>query len=66
LDENLGIIIKKIIPLKDAHLLLEDTIINKAIMDCGSIVKAAKALNIAPSTIYRKINRGEIEISNNI
>jgi len=47
-------------PLKEAQISFTNAIIEKAIKECGSVVKAAQMLNIAPSTIYRKMKKGEI------
>lgn len=46
-----------IMPLKDAVLRLEKRIIEKTIHQHGSIRKAAKVLEVDPSTIVRKIDR---------
>ena len=51
----------EIMPLKDVFHNVEQILIKKAIDELGSITAAAKALEIDPSTIHRKIKRGEIE-----
>lgn len=65
-NDNNGVIVTKIMPLKKAQMLMEDTMINKAIEEHNSIVEAAQILEIAPSTIYRKIKREEIIINKKI
>lgn len=63
-QENSGVTITKIMPLKKAQMLMEETMINRALQEHGSIVEAAHALEIAPSTIYRKVKRDEIHLRN--
>jgi PAS domain S-box-containing protein len=49
-------------PLKDALQKLEATMIRKAYEESGSIVKAAKALGINPSTIHRKMKKDTVRL----
>ncbi|MBF7083666.1 sigma 54-interacting transcriptional regulator [Desulfallas sp. Bu1-1] len=58
-DSNINhpIIVKNLIPLKKAIAELERQLINKAIKECGSTHKAAKALDVNQSTIVRKIQK---------
>lgn len=56
------IIVNQVMKLDDAYKLLEESIINKAIKQCGSITKASKLIGINPSTIHRKIKSGYIDI----
>lgn len=52
----------KLMPLKEAYKILEETMIKRAMKEEPNVVEAAKVLGIAPSTIYRKIKKGEIDI----
>lgn len=52
----------KLIPLNEAYRILEKTMIKRALKEEANVVKAAELLGIAPSTIYRKIKKGEINI----
>lgn len=54
---NDPIIVRNLIPLKTAIFELEKQLIIKAIKECGSTYKAAKALNVNQSTIVRKIHK---------
>ena len=56
------IIVNQVMKLDEAYKLLEESIINKAIKQCGSITKASKLIGINPSTIHRKIKSGYIDI----
>lgn len=56
------IIVKDIMDINEARSICEREIIKKAIEKYGSISEAAEAVGIAPSTIYRKIKRGELEL----
>jgi len=47
----------KILPLREAVDVLERNLIERAIEQCGSIRKAAKVLEVDPSTVVRKIER---------
>jgi len=42
-------------PLKDAVAQVETQLIARAVSECGSIRKAAKALDVAHSTLLRKM-----------
>lgn len=50
----------ELIPLKEAYAILEQSMIKRALKEESNVVKAAKILGIAPSTIYRKLKKGEI------
>lgn len=60
--ENKNLIIKGIMNIDDAHRLVEQEILKNAIEKYGNITKAAKAVGINPSTVYRKIKSGYIKI----
>lgn len=57
-----AITISKIIPLKEAFNILEEIMVNKALKQYGSIVKAAQILGINPCTIHRKAKKGDIHL----
>ena len=61
-DNSSELLNNKLMPLKEAHKILEENMIKKALQEEPNIVKAAELLGIAPSTIYRKIKKGEINI----
>jgi len=44
-----------LVPLKDAVAEVEAQLITRAVRECGSIRKAAKALHVAHSTLLRKM-----------
>ena len=46
--------------IKEAHRIVEQEILKKAVEKYGNITEAAKAVGINPSTVYRKIKSGEI------
>ncbi|MEG2298029.1 MAG: sigma 54-interacting transcriptional regulator [Anaerovoracaceae bacterium] len=52
--------ISEIMDLNEAYQAVEQEIISKAVEKYGSVTAAAKAIGINPSTIYRKIKKGEI------
>ncbi|MGZ6249980.1 MAG: sigma 54-interacting transcriptional regulator, partial [Syntrophales bacterium] len=53
-----AITVKGMMPLKQAARILEDVLIKAALKESGTIAKAARFLEIAPSTIHRKIKKG--------
>lgn len=57
-NEELDILVRKLIPLNEAYKILDEIMITKALKEHSSIVKAAKVLEIDPSTIHRKIKKG--------
>ena len=54
--------VKGIMPLTDAHNLLDKILIEEAYAQHGTIVDAAKALGTYPSTIHRKIKAGQVKL----
>lgn len=54
------IVIDEIMNIKEAHRIVEQEILKKAVEKYGNITEAAKAVGINPSTVYRKIKSGEI------
>lgn len=54
--------ISMLMPLKTAQQKMEELMIRKAIKESGTIPKAAEILGIAPSTIYRKVEKGQIRL----
>ncbi len=62
-QKGLGpICIDGIMDIDEAHRIVEQKIISKAIKKYGNVTKAAEAIGINPSTIYRKIKTGYLEI----
>ncbi|WP_455104118.1 sigma-54 interaction domain-containing protein [Peptostreptococcus sp.] len=57
-----GLVIKDIMNIDDAHRLVEQEILKNAVKKYGNITKAAKAVGINPSTVYRKIKSGYIKL----
>jgi DNA-binding NtrC family response regulator len=53
-----GIMITKLMPLRTAIQRIESIIIDKALKQYGSIIKAAEILEVNPSTLHRKRKRG--------
>ena len=61
-EEGESIVIKEIMDINEAHRICEQIIIKKAVEKYGNVTKAAEAVGINPSTIYRKIKSGQLEI----
>ena len=59
---NDKIIVRDIMDINEACRICEQEIITKAIAKYGNVTRAAKAVGINPSTIYRKIKNGQIKI----
>ncbi len=59
-DHDEDISIARLMPLKQAMEKVEEILFKKAYQESGSIEKTAELLGINPSTIYRKINKGQI------
>ncbi len=59
-DEDIAI--TRLMPLKQAFEKMEVMLFQRAYKESGSIEKAAKLLEINPSTIYRKIKKGQIRL----
>ena len=57
-----SLIIKDIMNIDDAHRIVEQEILKNAVKKYGNITKAAKAVGINPSTVYRKIKSGYIKL----
>jgi transcriptional regulator with PAS, ATPase and Fis domain len=57
-----AITVKWMMPLKQAFHILEEILIKAALKESGTIAKAARFLEIAPSTIHRKIKKGVFKI----
>lgn len=56
------VIISRVMPLKQAVGKVEEILFKRAYRECGSIEKAAELLQINPSTIYRRLKRGDVEL----
>lgn len=59
-DKN--IIVNDIMNINEAHRIVEQEILKKAVERYGNITEAARAVGINPSTVYRKIKSGQIEL----
>ncbi|SHI85819.1 Transcriptional regulator containing PAS, AAA-type ATPase, and DNA-binding Fis domains [Dethiosulfatibacter aminovorans DSM 17477] len=57
IDEG-NIRIDKLMDLGEAHKMIDELMISKALKECGTVTEAARLLGIAPSTIHRKIKKG--------
>jgi PAS domain S-box-containing protein len=62
--QNEEIIVSQLMPLRQAMARVEDTLFRLAYREGGSIEKAAKLLEINPSTIYRKMKPRDIRVRN--
>lgn len=58
MEDKSDIQISRLMDLNEAYRIVDEVLIKKALEERGSIVKAAKALGIDPSTIHRKIKKG--------
>ncbi|WP_192868176.1 sigma-54-dependent Fis family transcriptional regulator [Calderihabitans maritimus] len=56
-DTSPAVLVKGILPLKNAVMEVERQLIEKALEQYGSTYKAAKALRVNQSTVVRKLNR---------
>lgn len=61
-EESVSIVINEIMDIDEAHRLVEQEILKKAVIKYGNITNAAKAVGINPSTVYRKIKKGYLEL----
>lgn len=61
-NNNTEIQVNELIPLSKAYKIVDQQLISRAIFEHGTIVKAAKALNVNPSTIHRKLKRDLTDI----
>ncbi|HLZ20140.1 MAG TPA: helix-turn-helix domain-containing protein, partial [Smithellaceae bacterium] len=59
---NEDIAIARLIPLKQAYEKVEEILFKRAYQESGSVEKTAELLEINPSTIYRKIKKGQIQL----
>jgi len=64
-NENLGIKVNSLMPLKQASLELEKQLILMAKKSCGSVKKIAKILGVSESTVVRRL-REVREAGNNV
>jgi transcriptional regulator with PAS, ATPase and Fis domain len=58
---NEDISIARLMPMKEAIEKVEEILFKRAYQEAGSIEKTAELLEINPSTIYRKIKKGQIQ-----
>lgn len=62
-DSDEGIIVLRDVKnIDEGHKIVEEELLKRAVKKYGNITKAAKSLGINPSTVYRKIKSGYIEI----
>lgn len=59
-DEEIAI--ARLMPLKQAFEKVEEILFKRAYQESGSIEKTAELLEINPSTIYRKIKKGQVQL----
>ncbi len=57
-EERNEIQISRMMGLNEAYRMVDEILIKKALQEHGTVVKAADALGIDPSTIHRKIKKG--------
>ena len=60
-DED-TIVLKDVKNIDEAHRIVEEALLKQALKKHGNITKAAKSLGINPSTVYRKIKSGYINL----
>lgn len=51
-----------IVSIDEAHRIVEQEILSMAVKKYGNITEASKAIGINPSTVYRKIKKGYIQL----
>lgn len=61
-EMNNKIVLDEIMNIDEAHRIVEQEILRNAVKKYGNITKAAVAVGINPSTVYRKIKTGYIEL----
>ncbi len=61
-NTNTEIQVNELMPLAKAYRIVDQQLISRAIFEHGTIVNAAKALNVNPSTIHRKLKRDRADI----
>lgn len=54
--------VKGVMPLREAFDKVEEILVKRAYQESGTIEKTAELLQINPSTIYRKIKKGQIRL----
>ncbi|WP_446898556.1 sigma-54 interaction domain-containing protein [Clostridium sp. LBM24168] len=54
------IVVSGLMNLNEAHDMIDETLIKKALHKYGKVTDAAKAIGIDPSTIYRKLKKGQL------
>lgn len=57
-----SIIVNEIINIDEAHRIVEEEILKRSLAIHGNISKAAEAVGINPSTVYRKIKSGYLKL----
>lgn len=57
-----SIVLRNIKNIDEAHRIVEEELLRRAVKEYGNITKAAKSLGINPSTVYRKIKNGYINL----
>ena len=60
--EKKSIKVNDIVTIDEAHRIVEQEIISMAIKKYGNVTEASKAIGINPSTVYRKIKSGYIDV----
>jgi transcriptional regulator with PAS, ATPase and Fis domain len=55
--EKIEVVVRKLLPLKEAYQILEQKLLQHALRTLGSAREIAKELGVDHSTILRKINR---------
>lgn len=54
--------ISQVSNIEEAHLMVEELMLKKAIAKYGNITKAAQSVGVNPSTVYRKIKNGKLNL----
>jgi PAS domain S-box-containing protein len=61
-DQDKDMVVSRLMPMKEAMEKMEEILFKQAYREGGSIEKAAELLQIAPSTIYRRMKKGQIRL----
>ncbi|MEG0291863.1 MAG: sigma 54-interacting transcriptional regulator [Anaerovoracaceae bacterium] len=58
------IVVNELMTIEEAHKIVEQEIIQAAVLKYGNVTRAAEAVGINASTIYRKVKSGFIQLDN--
>ena len=61
-DSDEDLIVNRLMPLKQAMGKIEEILFKRAYRESGSVERAAELLQVNPSTIYRRLKKGLIQL----